>query len=500
MTTDAQTILRARLRLRRAQWVWWVEGLVVALLLLAEALLFVQGARGRQADYDEGVYAASVDAVRHGQHLGSDVFTSQPPGFYEILRVGSFVFGNSLGGLRALIIAFALLGCLAAYVFGRELGGLWFGLLCSAVLAVAPSYSTFAGRISADLPAAALLLVAVALAFHRGERTTDLWRWTAIGCVVGLAFTVKLSALAIVPMLAMILARTHQRWSRAAAFAAGALLPVAALVLAHLGALDAIWRGTVSYHVSARKVAGGDTLSQNAHRVLHYLDFRTGFGWLVVGALLAALRVVRRPQLEVLLPWLAFAIVGAVFIVWQRPLHDNHLVLLAVVLALPTGYILGEAVKAASPDRVRAAAVAIIALLLVGGYGQEVRRLVRNQIVLSPDLRWAVSEIRRHSPAGQLVITDRPDLAYLAGRQVPGPLVDTAVLRFETGYVTVQEVEQEIQRKRVGVVVAGRAFTLYPALMRWLARHFTGHEQRGDVTLFFRRSVAPPARAVEKDA
>jgi len=76
-------------------------------------------------------------------------------------------------------VAFALLGCLAAYVFGRGLGGPWLGLLCSAFLAVAPSYSTFAGRISADLPAAALLLVAVALAFHRGERTNGLWRWTA---------------------------------------------------------------------------------------------------------------------------------------------------------------------------------------------------------------------------------------------------------------------------------------------------------------------------------
>jgi 2,4-dienoyl-CoA reductase-like NADH-dependent reductase (Old Yellow Enzyme family) len=84
------------------------------------------------------------------------------------------------------------------------------------------------------------------------------------------------------------------------------------------------------------------------------------------------------------------------------------------------------------------------------------------------------------------VVTDRPDLAYLAGRRVPGKFVDTAVLRFDTGYLTVQAVEREIQSGHIDVVVAGRAFTQYPALMRWLARHFTGRAQRGDVTVFSR--------------
>jgi 4-amino-4-deoxy-L-arabinose transferase-like glycosyltransferase len=472
--------------LLRRQWAWWVEGPVVVLLLLCEALLFAQGARSRQADYDEGVYAASVDALRHGQRLGSDVFTSQPPGFYEILRVGSFVFGNSLGGLRALMIAFALLGCLAAYAFGREFGGPWAGLLCSAVLAVAPSYATFAGRISADLPAAALLVVAVALAFRGDRRQNALWRWVIIGGVVGLAFTIKLSALAIVPMLVLLLARRHDRWSHAAAFVVGAVVTVCVLVATHLGALHPLWRGAVSYHVAARKVAGSGTFADNAHRVVHYLDFKTGFGWLVVLALLSALWIVRRPQLEVLLPLLTFLVVSAIFIVWQRPLHDNHLVLLAVALALPTGYILSEAVGAASPEWVRIAVVTMLALLLVGGYAQEVRRLFRNQIELSADDRSVVTEIRRRSPAGRLVVTDLPDLAYLARRQVPGKLVDTAVLRFDAGYLSVRDVEREIATRQVDVVVAGRAFTQYPALMQWLGTHFARRAQHGDVAVFSR--------------
>jgi 4-amino-4-deoxy-L-arabinose transferase-like glycosyltransferase len=372
------------------------------------------------------------------------------------------------------MIAFALLGCLAAYAFGREFGGPWAGLLCSAVLAVAPSYATFAGRISADLPAAALLVVAVALAFRGDRRQNALWRWVIIGGVVGLAFTIKLSALAIVPMLVLLLARRHDRWSHAAAFVVGAVVTVCVLVATHLGALHPLWRGAVSYHVAARKVAGSGTFADNAHRVVHYLDFKTGFGWLVVLALLSALWIVRRPQLEVLLPLLTFLVVSAIFIVWQRPLHDNHLVLLAVALALPTGYILSEAVGAASPEWVRIAVVTMLALLLVGGYAQEVRRLFRNQIELSADDRSVVTEIRRRSPA------------YLARRQVPGKLVDTAVLRFDAGYLSVRDVEREIATRQVDVVVAGRAFTQYPALMQWLGTHFARRAQHGDVAVFSR--------------
>ncbi len=460
---------------------------MVALLLLVEGLLFLQGARSRQADYDEGVYAASVDALRHGQSLGSDVFTSQPPGFYEILRGGSFVFGSSLGGLRALMIAFALLGCLAVYAFGRTLAGPLCGALCSATLAIAPSYSTFAGRVTADLPAAALLVVAFALAVsHRDARRAGLFPWLMIGCVVGLAFTVKLSAVSIVPALVAIAARGAQGRARIGAFFAGALIAVSVLVLPHLGALGSIWRGAVSYHVAARNLPGGGTIGGNADRVLHYLDFRTGFGWLVAGSLIVAIVVVRRPQLEILVPLLTFVVTAFVFLVWQRPLHDNHLVLFAVALALPTGVVVHQAVSFASTDWVRGLATTSVVLLLLGGYGQETRRLLRNEVALSPDLARAVSMIRRHSAAGELVVTDRPDLAHLAGRRLPGNLVDTAVLRFDSGYLTLRSVEQTIQSRQIDLVVAGRAFTHHPELMRWLGEHFATHVRIGEVTVFLR--------------
>ena len=42
-------------------------------------------ALGARTNFDEGVYLASLDAMRRGQELGSEIYTSQPPVFYWLL-------------------------------------------------------------------------------------------------------------------------------------------------------------------------------------------------------------------------------------------------------------------------------------------------------------------------------------------------------------------------------------------------------------------------------
>ena len=46
-------------------------------------------------NFDEGNYLGSLDALRHGQPLGRDVFLDQPPGWYLLLVAISYPFGNS---------------------------------------------------------------------------------------------------------------------------------------------------------------------------------------------------------------------------------------------------------------------------------------------------------------------------------------------------------------------------------------------------------------------
>ena len=91
-------------------------------LLLGAALVFTRSL-GTRTNYDEGVYLASLDALRRGQDLGSDVYTSQPPAFYWVLRVLAAPFGSSVEGIRLGFAALALVGVGAAIVLGWRLFG-----------------------------------------------------------------------------------------------------------------------------------------------------------------------------------------------------------------------------------------------------------------------------------------------------------------------------------------------------------------------------------------
>ena len=141
---------------------WIVEGALVAAVLVAQAVL------GRSihvaTDYDEGVYLASVDLLRHGERLGSDVFAPQFPGFYDLLRGLAALFGLTVSGVRAGMIALALVATTAAWLVGRRFGGVSGGLLAASLLVVAPPLDLFAFRILADPMAIALMLAAAAAA------------------------------------------------------------------------------------------------------------------------------------------------------------------------------------------------------------------------------------------------------------------------------------------------------------------------------------------------
>ena len=77
------------------------------------------------ANYDEGVYLASLDALRHGQELGTDVYASQPPGFYVLLQGLSLLPGDGVEGSGSPSCSWRSLGLVAAYAIGRKLAGVW---------------------------------------------------------------------------------------------------------------------------------------------------------------------------------------------------------------------------------------------------------------------------------------------------------------------------------------------------------------------------------------
>jgi 4-amino-4-deoxy-L-arabinose transferase-like glycosyltransferase len=432
-------------------------------VLAAAGVLFHRGL-ALPPSFDEGVYVAQTDALLHGQRLGTDVFAAQPPGFHWLLLLGARLGGATVHTLRLEFLAFALLGLVAAYLAGRALAGPWAGVAAAAVLAVAPPYPTYAVQVSADLPGTTLALLALAcLLTARGRRRA----YAAGGLLLAAAEWVKLDAfLVVLPALAYV----PLRRLGLAVVAALAASVVGLAVVA--GSLPDVWHGAVSYHLAAR---GTDDLSDNVAALRSFFHPHQPFTWLVVAALVAtvARRTAPRPAL-----W-GGALLCALFLLWHHPLHDNHLVLLSVALAVPVGAALATA-RPVVPVAV------VVTLAIAAGYVQETHRLERNAAPVPAELRWAATVVDAHSTPADVVVSDEPLVGPLAHRRLVGSLIDTAVLRFDSGYLTDREVLAEVDRARPPVVVAGRAFLARPALLRGLAERYPRRVERNGVRVYLR--------------
>src|SRR5438067_3722586 len=359
------------------------ELVLIGVVLIAAGVLFAQGLP-IPADYDEGSYLAAVDALRHGQELGKDVFTPQPPAFYLVLTAGDAVSGDSLRGVRSAVLALALIGCLGAYLAGRLAAGRFAGVGAAALVAVAHPYPTFAGKISADLPGVVFGLLALAALLAARER----WAGpaaeplaVAAGALFAFAVLVKLSLLSLaLPLVAVALLPPRLPLRRALLAAGGAAAVAAAFAVAFHSDLHELWRGAVAYHTAAREVSGpGTSLADNLRHYQHFFDPRTRnpLVWLAPLGLLAWIALPPARRLRVAPLWL-WAAVSLAFLIWQRPLHDNHDVLLAGSLGLAAGASVAAAL-ALVPRREALVGAGLIAAVLVIGYVKEFRDQRRAQ-------------------------------------------------------------------------------------------------------------------------
>jgi Dolichyl-phosphate-mannose-protein mannosyltransferase len=450
---------------------WLPEALALAGLLALAAFVYVRGLEAA-ANYDEGVYLASLDALRHGQELGTDVYASQPPGFYVLLQALSFLPGDGVEGIRVAFVLVALVGVGAAYAIGRRLAGVWGAFGSAALLVVTAPWPVQAARVQADTASVALALSAVAVAVSSRRSP---WRWGVVGVLAGAAIAVKLLALSVLAPLAVLLI-ARRSWGAAGAALAGAALVWAALLIAYAGALGELWESVVSDHRDARGL--GPSYWDNVERVLlHPLDWRTPAGVLVPLGLVAAVVLLRRVELLALGMWIA---ASALLLVVQQPLLDHHFVLLAAVLAVPAGAGLGATVERV-PAPARYAAAGVAALALAAGFVQEERRLWRQDGDPS-GVTWAAGELRRRTQPDQLVGTDLPIVAYLADRRVPGQLVDSSFVRLGRGSLTDGQILDALEG--APAVVVGRLYAERPALVAALRERYPRQLTDEGVTIY----------------
>lgn len=430
--------------------------------------------------YDEGNYLASLDALRHGQALGRDVFLDQPPGWYLLLQGIAALLGEGVTAVRLALMGIALLGLVAAWAAARALGGPVAGLGAAAALSVAPPYPTLAATVESDPPATVLALVSLALMLCAGRRR---WMSCAAGVVFALAVSVKLFAVAAAPPLAAITWRRRREdgpWAHATWCVSGFGAVVVGIVVGYRHVLHQLWRGVFGAHLNARS---GPQLSgaSNLSRIVHLPDLHTPFGWIAwCGLALATVWLARRRPLGLWPLWL-FALAAALFTLVMRPLLDHHLVLLATALAVPAG-----AAVALTLARLPRWSLVVLVLFVAAGLYQENRRLARNARPAPPDYRWATEVVARRTSPSELVVSDIPSIPYLAGRRQPGQLIDTSVARIVDEYLKPSEVLRLIDESHAPIVVVGRNFRSQPEILRGLAERYSRRLRHGEITLYMR--------------
>jgi len=458
---------------------------LAALVGIAAGLVFTR-ALGTRTNYDEGVYLASLDAMRRGQELGSDIYTSQPPVFYWLLRALAAPFGSSISDIRLALALFAVVGVVAAVVLGWRLYGPPAGVAAGALVAIGIPYPTFAPTVAADVPAVTLGLLSLALlAFALPSTARRGWAGAA-GAVLVLAVLTKLLAAPFaVPFVALVIAARAARRVLPAALI-GAAVAGALVLIANAGALGDIWRQVVTDHTEARNLG---TFSGNVDQIATLFEPRTPFAWLAPIGLLAF--VLGRPARATWPLW-TFVPAAVGFLVFVRPLTDHHLVLLSVACAISAGPSLALAIG--SLRRVpRVAATAVLVLFVGAGLYQEQRRLHRNDVPYPPEVTWATAAVDRATHPKALVVTDQPIVLFRTGRPTVGSLVDISNTRVSGGTLTAAEVNAEIRRTRPEAVLVDRMLKFLPPVLAELERRYGSSVRCGSATLYLaRRAPTPP--------
>lgn len=442
---------------------------LLALVLAAQAFLFGRLLHNA-TNYDEAVYLAAVDALRHGQALGSQVFAAQFPGFYDLLRGLSFLFGVSVTGIRVGLLCLMLLGSVGGWLVGRHFGGPVGGLLTASFLTIAPPLDLFGSQVIADAPALALTVASLGIATLTGPLVA-----VAAGLVFGAALSVKLTALTALPALAWILR------GRILLGLAGFGVAIAAVLLAHARALHDLWASDVTYH---RDASSTPAVIPHPHRqIFEQIPHTTPFFILavcsvVVGLALFGLR--RRFPVWPLWSWVALSLL---FLFLFKPLHYNHLIVFPYSLAVAAGATLGWAIHEI-PPRVSMLVTAVVGVAVAGGYVQQVHRVDAARTPEPKTNLEAARALDGVTPPDAIVADDRPIISFLAKRRTYGPLVDTAQLRFETGSLTNQGVERDLHH--IQAVVLSRTLLHRPAIRAYVASHFRLRARVGTIRIYTR--------------
>ena len=355
-----------------------------ATLIVVAALLLAAVVRLRVADLplerDEGEYAYAGQLLLQGVPPYAQAYNMKFPGPYFAYAALMAVFGQTPRGIHVGLIVVNAITAIALFLLVRRI--LKHALAAAAATAVFSVLSldrmvfgvaAHATHFVIFFAVPGLLLLDVARSSRR------LTAFAGAGLLFGVAVIMKQHA-AVYGLLALGLIGwdawrgprpRRAPWRPALALSAGVALPLAALgvYLEASGVFGAFWFWTVRYaseYVSVMPLSSAGPMLEGA---LGYVTQATLGLWLLAGAGLAALWLVRWPA-EVRVWTTGIAAASALGVVPGFYFRPHYFILLLPALALLAGVTVASAERAVRPARRGAARglALLLAALLVGRY------------------------------------------------------------------------------------------------------------------------------------
>lgn len=316
--------------------------------------------------------------------------------------------------------------------------------LLAAVVATSGTVLLAAGPVQSDGVALAIALSALALAV----RPSLSWKTAALaGFLVGAAVAVKsLHILPIVIVVVLVLAY-RLAWGRL-----GIVIGVATLVVMAASmpfGLEAVWDQYVLFHLA--KDNSADVLANLSNSGQFLARFDLPLVAVVVGGLIAAVWGRRErggPSPEGAMHWMpiTWLAVTAVLLLGFTTIDDGFVRTLAFLVP---PLVLVVARYERLPIRALLGVVVVGAILQVAFTG----------VVLEEDSakEAVITEMSSIGP-GTLVVTDDPGLGWSANRLSHPGAVDPSYARFQTGYLTVSDIEASLADPQTCIlaIVSGR--------------------------------------------
>jgi len=442
-------------------------------------------------DYDEGVYAATVDAASHGARLYQDVFLSQPPVLILMIRGMFALLGTSLAVARSAVVLSSALWLIAIFAILMARGFPWGGALAVCLVLGRPVFLVMARTVEMEVPSEALACGAIALAAWGTRRPGPAW-WVGAGALAVLALMTKLTAATcLVPLAgAAITARRPELRRPWGLMAAGAVLATGALlpIIVAAGFPDQVF----AFHVILARAHPQSPMT-HAATIARFLAWEWPLSATATFGLWWSIRSGTWLDRAIVV-WLA---ASCAVLIGLTPLWQHHLIILMSPLALLAGTALDRVAvwiaRSGGGARLAMSAglAAVVAAYLFWGVSAVPKQ------VSSGELQRAIAQVGGAVPASGKILTDDPMVAFLARRPLAAGLIDTSLARIWAGEITEMNLLTVLREKETDAVVLWRGtFRAYfPRFEAAAASLFpVAVTARGGRVLLFKVPPAPHRR------